>query len=137
VSEISWSRVCQDNGAASGARAEARSYLERYTDPNASELNDSEQIIGELIANVVRHGAPPFGMRIDWRDERPTFYITDCGDAKPLVYAVPDRDAENGRGLLIVRALGGEFVVHPPSPERSGMRIAVQLPVCRPYRAAA
>lgn len=137
MSEISWSRVCPDNGAASGVRAEARSYLERYADPNASELNDSEQIIGELIANVVRHGAPPFGMCIDWRDERPTFYISDSGDPKPLLYAVPDRDAESGRGLLMVRALGGQFLVRPPTPGHGGMRVAVQLPVCRPYRAAA
>ena len=137
MSEIIWSRVCEDNGAANGARADARSYLERYADPNASELNDSEQIIGELIANVVRHGAPPFGMCIDWRDERPTFCISDCGDPKPLLYPVPDRDAESGRGLLMVRALGGQFLVQPPTPERSGMRVAVQLPLCRAYRAAA
>jgi anti-sigma regulatory factor (Ser/Thr protein kinase) len=137
VNKLSWSCVCGDNDSARGVRAEARCYLEQYADPGSSELNDAEQIVGELIANVVRHGAPPFGMCIDWREDRPTFYISDRGDARRLLYAVPDRFAENGRGLLIVRALGGQFVLDASSAERTGMRVVVQLPVCRPATVAA
>jgi len=137
MNKFSWSCVCGDNASARGVRAEARCYLERYADPDASDLNGAEQIVGELVANVVLHGAPPFGMCIDWHEDRPTFYISDRGDETRLLYAVPDRYAESGRGLLIVRALGGQFVLDAPGAERTGMRVVVQLPVCRLAKAAA
>ena len=137
MSELSWSCVCVDDWSARGLRADACTYLELYADPETSDLADAEQIVGELVANVVRHGAPPFGVCIDWREEQATFCISDRGDAKRLLYLVPDQYAENGRGLLIVRALGGQFVVDPPSAGRQGLRVVVLLPVCKRVMAAA
>ena len=137
MSELCWSCVCIDDWSARGLRADARCYLELYADPDTSDLADAEQIVGELLANVVQHGAPPFGVCIDWREEQATFCISDRGDARRLLYPVPDRYAESGRGLLIVRALGGQFVVDPPSTEREGLRVVVMLPVCKRVKAAA
>ncbi len=137
MSELCWSLICEDVASAGDARADARRFLERHADPALSDLNDAEQIIGELVANVVLHGASPFGMHIDWREERPTLSIRDSGLRARLLYAVPDRDAETGRGLLIVRALGGAFVLDGPNDEHTGMRVVVELPVCRFARAAA
>jgi len=137
VSELNWSCVCADDWSARDLRAEACCYLERYADPGASDLKGAEQIVGELVANVIRHGAPPFGVCIDWREEQATFCISDRGDAKRLLYALPDQFAESGRGLLIVRALGGQFVVDPPRSDRQGLRVVVQLPVWKPVKTAA
>jgi len=95
-------------------------------------------IVGELVANVVRHGAPPFGVCVDWNDEVPMLYISDRGrPQRQLLYPAPDHEAERGRGLLLVRALSaGELVVDPPGRAHSGTRIAVALPVRRDGRAA-
>jgi anti-sigma regulatory factor (Ser/Thr protein kinase) len=137
MSELCWSLICEDAGSAGGARADARRYLELHADPAHSDLDDAEQIVGELVANVFLHGASPFGMHIDWREERPTLSVRDSGLRTKLLYAVPDWDAERGRGLLIVRALGGAFVLEGPNDEHTGMRVVVELPVCRVARAAA
>ena len=137
MSELGWSLICNDAESARGVRADARRYLERHADPALSDLNDAEQIVGELVANAVRHGASPFGMHIDWREERPTLSIRDSGIRTRILYAAPDREAETGRGLLIVRALGGAFILDGPNDEHTGMRVVVELPVCRYARAAA
>lgn len=137
MSELCWSLICDDVASARGVRADARRYLARHADPALSDLNDAEQIVGELVANAVRHGASPFGLRIDWREDRPMLSVRDSGLRTRLLYAVPDRDAETGRGLLMVRALGGVFVLDGPNDEHAGMRVDVELPVCRYARAAA
>jgi len=134
---VSWSRVCADDWSARDLRADARTYLERYAEPLNSDLDGAEQIVGELLSNVVRHGAPPFGACIDWHAGQATFCISDRGSAKRLLYTVPDSEAESGRGLLLVRALGGQFVVEPPSCESSGLRVVVRLPVWKRARTVA
>lgn len=114
-------------------RLAVRRFLEQSADPQSSDLDAAELIVGELIANVVRHGAPPFGVCVDWNEEIPVLYVSDRGRLpKPLIYPAPDREAERGRGLLLVRALAqGEVVVAPRNDERSGTRVAVPLPVHR------
>ena len=137
MNAVNWSCVCADDRSARGLRAEACRYLAHYADPTASDLKGAEQIVGELVANVIRHGAPPFGVCIDWREEQATFCISDRGDAQRLLYVVPDQYAESGRGLLMVRAFGGQFVVDPPSADRRGLRVVVQLPVWKRVKSAA
>ena len=126
-----------DDWSARDLRSRACSYLERHADPASSDLSSAEAIVGELVANVVRHGAPPFGVCIDWRDDQATFCISDRGAAHRLLYVVPEPYAESGRGLLLVRALGGSFVVEPADSERHGLRVVVQLPVWRRVKTAA
>lgn len=126
-----------DDWSARDLRTQARSYLERHADSSASDLGSAEAIVGELVANVVRHGAPPFGACIDWCEEQATFCISDRGNAKRLLYTVPEPFAESGRGLLIVCALGGQFVVEPPNAGRRGLRVVVRLPVWRRVQTAA
>lgn len=137
MTDSNWSCVCGDDWSARDLRTEACSYLQRHADPGASDLGGAEAIVGELVANVVRHGAPPFGACIDWHDDQATFCISDRGDATRLLYALPDPFAESGRGLLIVRAFGGQFVVDPPSADRRGLRVVVQLPVWKRVKTAA
>ena len=129
----SWSFVSDAMADACTVRLAVRRFLEASADLASSDLDAAELIVGELIANVVRHGAPPFGVCVDWNDEIPMLYISDRGHPqRQLLYPAPDHQAEHGRGLLLVRALAaGEVVVDPPGDAHSGTRIAVALPVRR------
>jgi anti-sigma regulatory factor (Ser/Thr protein kinase) len=134
----SWSFVSDTMADARTVRLAVRRFLEESADLATSDLDAAELIVGELVANVVRHGAPPFGVCVDWNDEVPMLYISDRGrPQRQLLYPAPDHEAERGRGLLLVRALAaGELVVDPPGNAHSGTRIAVALPVRRDGRAA-
>jgi anti-sigma regulatory factor (Ser/Thr protein kinase) len=129
-----WSVVSDALRDLYSVRLAVRRFLEASADPARSDLDAAELIVGELIANVVRHGGPPFGVCVDWNDDVPMLYVSDRGRAhKPLIYPAPDQHAERGRGLLLVRALApGEVVVTaPPNDARTGTRVAVALPVHR------
>lgn len=108
-----------------------RSFLELQADAEHSDLDAAELVVGELIANAVRHGSPPFGVCIDWHDDPPVLCVVDRGRGMRPVYPAPDPQSERGRGLLLVRALAGEVVVDGPDEERSGTRVVVALPVQR------
>ncbi len=99
--------------------------------PRTSDLDSAELVAGELIANAVRHGAPPFGICIDWHDDPPILCVVDRGRGMPPVYPAPEPLSECGRGLLIVRALAGDIVVDTSGENGSGTRVVVALPVRR------
>ena len=105
-------------------------------DEETSDLDAAELVVGELIANAVRHGAPPFGICIDWHDDPPMLCVVDRGPGMPPVYPAPDPKSEGGRGLLLVRALAGDVVVDSANEEHDGTRVVVALPVHRRARAA-
>lgn len=126
-----WSYVGSRVDEACDVRAAVRRFLETKADRDRSDLDAAEQIVGELMANAVRHGAPPFGVCVDWDDDPPTLCIVDRGRGMPPLYPVPEAQSEHGRGLLLVRALAGEVLVDSPTGGRGGTRIVVSLPVCR------
>jgi serine/threonine-protein kinase RsbW len=112
-------------------RPDVRRFLETQADAGRSDLDAAELVVGELVANAVRHGAPPFGVCIDWHDDPPMLCVVDRGRGMRPVYPAPDPESERGRGLLLVRALAGELVVDSSSPDRDGTRVVVALPVHR------
>ena len=93
--------------------------------------DDARLVVSELVGNAVRHGAPPFGVCIDWHDDPPILCVVDRGRGMRQLYPVPDSQSECGRGLLLVRALAGELVVDASAEERAGTRVVVALPVSR------
>ena len=126
-----WSFVGDRIADAAGARTDIRGFLETQADANASDLDSAELVVGELIANAVTHGAPPFGICIDWHDDPPILCVVDRGPGMRPVYAAPEPHSECGRGLLLVRALAGDVVVDSSRDEGSGTRVVVALPVRR------
>jgi anti-sigma regulatory factor (Ser/Thr protein kinase) len=112
-------------------RRDVRGFLETQADAGRSDLDGAELVVGELIANAVRHGAPPYGICIDWHDDPPILCVVDRGPGIRPVYPAPDPQSERGRGLLLVRALAGEVVVDGPDADRGGTRVVVALPVHR------
>jgi anti-sigma regulatory factor (Ser/Thr protein kinase) len=127
----SWSFASDSVADACTVRIAIRRFLEASADPATSDLDAAELIVGELIANVVRHGGAPFGVCVDWSEDIPMLYVSDRGcPRKPLLYSAPDHAAERGRGLLLVRALAqGEVILDAPRGQRGGTRVAVALPV--------
>ena len=126
-----WSYVGNRVEEAAVVRGAVRRFLELQADRDRSDLDAAEQIVGELMANAVRHGAPPFGVCIDLDDDPPTLCIVDRGPGMRPLYPVPEAQSEHGRGLLLVRALAGEVLVDSPAGGRNGTRVVVTLPVCR------
>ncbi|MEA2784301.1 MAG: hypothetical protein QOF71_405 [Candidatus Eremiobacteraeota bacterium] len=132
-----WSYVGDCVEETNRVRPEIRRFLEKQADAGESDLDAAELVVGELVANAVRHGAPPFGICIDWHDDPPMLCVVDRGRGMRPMYPAPDTFSERGRGLLLVRALAGEVVVDSASAGREGTRVVVALPVQRrPPRAA-
>jgi anti-sigma regulatory factor (Ser/Thr protein kinase) len=128
-----WSYVGENAVDARKVRHEVRAFLERQADDALSDLDAAELVVGELLANAVRHGAPPYGICIDWDDDPPILCVVDRGAGMPPVYPAPGPLSERGRGLLLVRAFAGDVVVDAPGPgeEHAGTRVVVALPVYR------
>jgi len=126
-----WSYVGDRADETAWTRADIRKFLEAQADADGSDLDSAELVAGELIANAVRHGAPPFGICIDWHDDPPILCVVDRGRGMPPVYPAPEPSSERGRGLLIVRALAGEIVVDASGENGHGTRVVVALPVRR------
>ncbi len=126
-----WSYVGDRADQTCRVRRDIREFLESDADGESSDLDAAELVVGELLANAVRHGAPPFGVCIDWHDDPPILCVVDRGGGMPPVYPAPDRESECGRGLLLVRALAGEVVVDSSAADHTGTRVVVALPVHR------
>ena len=133
-----WSWVGSRADQVACVRCEVRRFLEEQADDRLSDLDAAELVVGELLANAVRHGAPPFGVCIDWHEDPPMLCVVDRGRGMRPLYAAPGPQSERGRGLLLVRALAGDVVVDSPTEDRSGTRVVVALPVHRDedFRAA-
>jgi serine/threonine-protein kinase RsbW len=126
-----WSYVGDRADDVVRVRHDVRRFLEVQADTERSDLDGAELVVGELIANAVRHGAPPFGICIDWHDDPPVLCVVDRGRGIRPVYPAPDPQSERGRGLLLVRALAGDLVVDASPQNRDGTRVVVVLPVRR------
>ncbi len=126
-----WSYVGARAEETSRVRRDVRVFLESEADATRSDIDAAELVVGELVANAVRHGAPPFGICIDWHEDPPILCVVDRGRGMRPLYPAPDPESERGRGLLLVRALAGDVVVDVADEERSGTRVVVALPVHR------
>lgn len=99
------------------------------------DLAAAELIAGELLSNVARYTPGPFSAEVRWEGDRAVFVVHDRGEnwtAPALPEEAPD-DAQGGRGLRIVAALGGSIDIDRRPGE--GCRVAVALPVRRRSRA--
>jgi anti-sigma regulatory factor (Ser/Thr protein kinase) len=126
-----WSYVGDCAEETTRVRPDVRRFLETQADAAQSDLDAAELVVGELVANAVRHGAPPFGVCIDWHDDPPMLCVVDRGPGMRPLYPAPDTTSEGGRGLLLVRALAGEVVVDSADADRDATRVVVALPVHR------
>lgn len=89
---------------ARNAREQARKALSQW---ELSEHADNiELIVSELVANAIRHGEGPIGVRISHDGIQLRVEVHDDGAGRPVRHPVT-ADAESGRGLRLVDALLG------------------------------
>jgi anti-sigma regulatory factor (Ser/Thr protein kinase) len=123
-----WSLVRSDALDALHARDAVRTFLGEQADP-ASDLDAVEMIVGELVANVIRHAPGPIGIHVAWEDDKATLIVADRGHGIPALRSVPSGTSERGRGLFLVEALARNVSISA-SPG-NGSRVIVELPVRR------
>ena len=100
-----WSLVTADAREAIRARIAIRSFLAEQADCARSDLDAAELIVGELVANVIRHAPGSISLHVSWKGREAVLVVTDRGPGVPAVPGVPDGEAISGRGLFLIRAL--------------------------------
>lgn len=92
-----------DLTASSAARGMLRSWL---TDWELTDsLDDAELVVGELVANALRHGAGPITLCVGRSDRQLVLAVEDAASASLPTPRAADPDATNGRGMLLIGAL--------------------------------
>jgi serine phosphatase RsbU (regulator of sigma subunit)/anti-sigma regulatory factor (Ser/Thr protein kinase) len=100
-------------------------------DDLAPDPHVAEMIFGELLSNVVRHTPGSTRVSFDVRDDRVVLHVADRGGqlgALPRIAEMlgkADGDAECGRGLFLIGALGGALTI---APSEDGKCLCVSLP---------
>jgi anti-sigma regulatory factor (Ser/Thr protein kinase) len=123
-----WSLVRADANEAVRAREAIRVFLSEQADAS-SDLASAELIVGELVANVIRHAPGPIGIYVAWEDEAAMLIVADRGCGIPPLRSLPTERSEAGRGLLLVHALARKVAIDAVPGQ--GSRVIVELPVQR------
>jgi anti-sigma regulatory factor (Ser/Thr protein kinase) len=114
-----------DDTAPAKARRSARSVLDQW---DLDHLRDTLLVVvSELVTNAVRHGRPPVRMSFRYVDDRLTVGVHDSQPPTTASATDPGPEAESGRGLFIVSALGS---ITGSRDESNGKVIWVELDTC-------
>ena len=124
-----WSLVTADAREATRARIAVRQFLALQADEEESDLDAAELIVGELVANVIRHAPGAIGINVSWKGHEAILIVSDRGPGVPVVRCVPAGDATCGRGLFLIQALAREVKID--AVPGHGSRVVVHLPVHR------
>jgi anti-sigma regulatory factor (Ser/Thr protein kinase) len=96
--------LSRDLTEARNAREQARKALFAWELGEHTDI--TELILSELVANAIRHGHGPIGVRISCDGTNLRVEVHDDGAGRPVRRQVTT-DAENGRGLELVHGLLG------------------------------
>jgi anti-sigma regulatory factor (Ser/Thr protein kinase) len=101
-------------------------YLRELAGPGA-DIDAAELIVGELLANVVRHAPGPFELRIGRHGDHAVFEIRDRGAGRPFPPPTTDLLETRGHGMRLVGALARKIEVE--CMPGKGTTVTVELPV--------
>lgn len=125
--DVCWTTESPDNNAATAIRRSMAIYLKGRINEREA-LPEAEIVIGELVANAVRHAPGPICADLEWRGEhRPVVVVHDAGpcfQSRPLPN---DMFAESGRGLHIARALADDVRIQGVEPHGCLISAALRL----------
>lgn len=90
-------------------------------------VQDASMVVGELVANAVRHGVPDEdgGVRVAWfvQADRLRVSVRDAGGLGRPRVRHPGPSSGSGRGLLLVEALSAGWW----ADNDDGMRVTAEL----------
>jgi anti-sigma regulatory factor (Ser/Thr protein kinase) len=99
------------------AREQARKALFQWELSEHADI--TELIVSELVANAIRHGQGPIGVRISHDGTNLRVEVHDDGAGRPIRRSVA-ADAETGRGLELVDGLLGLDGIRGVSDDGAG-----------------
>ncbi|MFC5015286.1 ATP-binding protein [Streptomyces lienomycini] len=120
------------------ARRLASHRLDAWGHPYDSDLNTTVTlIVGELTANAVTHGRVPgrdfrLCLSLDVVERLVRVEVTDTRDERMPPgppSALPEPDAESGRGLCLVAALASRWAVLPRTDGGPGKTVCAEVAV--------
>jgi serine phosphatase RsbU (regulator of sigma subunit)/anti-sigma regulatory factor (Ser/Thr protein kinase) len=126
----SWHFDARDQRTAWRVKREVLGALEALGSP-VPDLHVAELAFGELLSNVIRHTPGSTRVSFEVEDGQVVLKVADRGgpiDELPRVaerIGEPDADAECGRGLFLIGALGGTITIQP---SEDGKCVSVALP---------
>jgi PAS domain S-box-containing protein len=125
-----WMFHSSDAYFAHAVRHELMTFLRDYG-ASDEDLSRSELIIGELLANTVKHAPGIVRLEIDCRGNAPVLTIADTGPGLPnFDVRLPDDELnEDGRGLYLIGTLADAVSVD--SNDGFGTTMTVALPILR------
>jgi DNA-binding CsgD family transcriptional regulator/anti-sigma regulatory factor (Ser/Thr protein kinase) len=125
---MEWALDATSGESITALRRVAAAYLRRHGDEE-SDFDGAEIVIAELLANAFQHAPGPAWVRLDWSDARPRLEVLDLGPGFELPSAMPEPEAERGRGLFVVGALATDL--ERAARAAGGSMVSVTLPVRR------
>jgi anti-sigma regulatory factor (Ser/Thr protein kinase) len=127
ILEDRWAFSSDNSYAARRTRSEMLRQLKNEFGTSI-DFYTSELIFGELIANVVRHAPGMVDIALEKRKDRAVLHVIDRGSGYPLqAEERTDVLAESGRGLWLIKQLGGGLTVE--RVPGYGTHVAVALPI--------
>ena len=121
-----WHFEADDALNALPARPRFIQYL-RESAAQGSDFDGASSIFGELVANVVQHAPGPIWIDFAWRvDGEGRLNVRDTGPAFTYTPHLPQRLAENGRGLYVVTLLAQALSI---AHDGHGSTATVALPI--------
>ncbi|RKS75459.1 anti-sigma regulatory factor (Ser/Thr protein kinase) [Motilibacter peucedani] len=97
------------------AAREAREFMDAAicTEHAASVLDDARLLVTELVANAIRHGAPPITLQVECDASAGMRVSVSDGCAVEPTPRETSPDDESGRGVHIVDLLSDSWGVQP------------------------
>lgn len=105
--------IPHDSRAVPIGRRTLRLILTAYGLPHLSDA--AELLATELISNAVRHTKGPAALRLRWADGILRIGVWDADPTPPAPPQHTTTDAEEGRGLALIRTCADDWGWHPLS----------------------
>lgn len=80
-------------------------------------LEEARLLVSELVANAVRHGAPPITFRVECQgadgEDGLVVAVSDAGSEADIKRQLGDPAGEHGRGIALVDVMSDDWGVEP------------------------
>ena len=126
----SWSFESSNARDARNARTQVVAALAAHNGPPL-DLDAAELIFGELLGNVARHAPGRVDVALEARGEAQILHVIDGGSKTATCLRLAEPMAETGRGLWLIRELGGTLTTRVRPVPRDSRQRGLTAPLSR------